>query len=74
MSLFSFLGTLEIGFIFGLVAIGVYLTFRVLDFPDLTVDGTFTMGAAIAAALIIAGLNPYVATICATIGAQQRAW
>jgi putative ABC transport system permease protein len=53
MSLFSFLGTLEIGFIFGLVAIGVYLTFRVLDFPDLTVDGSFTMGAAIAAALIV---------------------
>ncbi|WP_296057583.1 ABC transporter permease [uncultured Amphritea sp.] len=68
MSLFSFLGTLEIGFIFGLVAIGVYLTFRVLDFPDLTVDGSFTMGAAIAAALIIAGVNPYLATICATIG------
>ncbi|UTW03286.1 ABC transporter permease [Amphritea atlantica] len=68
MSLFSFLGTLEIGFIFGLVAIGVYLTFRVLDFPDLTVDGSFTMGAAIAAALIISGVNPYLATICAAIG------
>ena len=68
MSLFSFLGTLEIGLIFGLVAIGVYLTFRVLDFPDLTVDGSFTMGAAIAAALIIAGLNPYVATVCAVLG------
>lgn len=68
MSLFSFLGTLEIGFIFGLVAIGVYLTFRVLDFPDLTVDGSFTMGAAIAAALIISGVNPYIATVCATIG------
>ncbi|WP_372833347.1 ABC transporter permease [Pontibacterium sp.] len=68
MSLFSFLGTLEIGFIFGLVAIGVYLTFRVLDFPDLTVDGSFTMGAAIAAALIISGVNPYIATVCATFG------
>lgn len=68
MSLFSFLGTLEIGFIFGLVAIGVYLTFRVLDFPDLTVDGSFTMGAAIAAALIVSGVNPYIATVCATFG------
>lgn len=68
MSLFSFMGTLEIGFIFGLVAVGVYLTFRVLDFPDLTVDGSFTMGAALAAALIIAGVNPYIATLCAAIG------
>ncbi|MBV0932082.1 ABC transporter permease [Marinobacterium weihaiense] len=68
MSLFSFMGTLEIGFIFGLVAIGVYLTFRVLDFPDLTVDGSFTLGAAIAAALIISGVNPYLATLCAVFG------
>ncbi|WP_299176415.1 ABC transporter permease [uncultured Neptuniibacter sp.] len=68
MSLFSFLGTLEIGLIFGLVAIGVYLTFRVLDFPDLTVDGSFTMGAAIAAAMIVSGINPYIATVCAVIG------
>ncbi|MBR9882473.1 MAG: ABC transporter permease [Oceanospirillales bacterium] len=68
MSLFSFLGTLEIGFIFGLVAVGVYLTFRVLDFPDLTVDGSFTMGAGLCAALIIAGVNPYLATICAALG------
>ncbi|GAA0684806.1 ABC transporter permease [Marinobacterium maritimum] len=68
MSLFSFLGTLEIGFIFGLVAVGVYLTFRVLDFPDLTVDGSFTLGAALAAALIIAGVNPYMATVCAVFG------
>lgn len=63
MSLFSFLGTLEIGLIFGLVAMGVYLTFRVLDFPDLTVDGSFTLGAAVTAALIVAGVNAYLATL-----------
>ncbi|MEH6452885.1 MAG: ABC transporter permease [Psychromonas sp.] len=67
MSLFAFLGTLEIGFIYGLVAIGVYLTFRILDFPDLTVDGSFTLGAAVTATLIVAGQNVYFATLCGTL-------
>ncbi len=62
MSLFAFLGTLEIGLIYGLVALGVYLTFRVLDFPDLTVDGSFPMGGAVAATAIVAGINPWLAT------------
>lgn len=65
MSMFAFMGTLEIGVIFGLVAIGVYLTFRVLDFPDLTVDGSFTLGAAVAASMIVVGIDPYIATACA---------
>jgi len=69
MSLFAFLGTLEIGFIFGLVAIGVYITFRILDFPDLTVDGSFTLGAAVTATLIVAGVNPYLATLAGTLAA-----
>lgn len=43
------IGSLEVGVIYGIVAIGVYLTFRVLNFPDLTVDGSFTTGAATAA-------------------------
>jgi len=67
MSLFAFLGTLEIGFIYGLVAIGVYLTFRILDFPDLTVDGSFTLGAAVTATLIVMGVNPYLSTLCGTL-------
>lgn len=62
MSLFAFLGTLEIGLVYGLVALGVYLTFRVLDFPDLTVDGSFPMGGAVAATAILAGVNPWLAT------------
>jgi len=70
MSLFAFLGTLEIGFIYGLVAIGVYLTFRVLDFPDLTVDGSFTLGAAVTATLIVAGQNVYLATLLGTLAAS----
>lgn len=44
MSAFAFYGALELGLVYGLVALGVYLTFRVLDFPDLTVDGSFPMG------------------------------
>ena len=67
MSLFAFLGTLEIGLIYGLVAIGVYLTFRILDFPDLTVDGSFTLGAAVTATLIVAGVNPYLSTLAGTL-------
>lgn len=65
MSLFAFLGTLEIGLIYGLVALGVYLTFRILDFPDLTVDGSFPMGGAVAATAIVAGMNPWLATALA---------
>lgn len=53
------------GLVFGFVAIGVYLTFRVLGFPDLTVDGSFTLGAAVAAVLIANGVNPFLATLAA---------
>jgi len=53
------------GLVFGLITIGVYLTFRVLAFPDLSIDGTFPLGGAIAAVLIVSGLNPFVATLCA---------
>ena len=67
MSFFAFLGTLEIGLVYGLVALGVYLTFRVLDFPDLTVDGSFPMGAAVAATAIVAGINPWLATLLAIL-------
>jgi putative ABC transport system permease protein len=65
MSLVAFLGAVEIGFVFGLVALGVFLSFRVLNFPDLTVDGSFPLGAAVAATLIVAGVDPYVATAAA---------
>ncbi|GLS89241.1 ABC transporter permease [Psychromonas marina] len=70
MSVFAFLGTLEIGFIYGLVAIGVYITFRILDFPDLTVDGSFTLGAAVTATLIVAGQNVFLATLLGTLAAS----
>jgi len=71
LSLYAFLGTIEIGLIFGLVAMGVYITFRVLDFPDLTVDGSFTLGAAVTATLIVSGINPYLSTLFGTLAAAS---
>lgn len=67
MSLYEILGTLETGFVFGLVALGAYLTFKVLDFPDLTVEGSFPLGAAVTATLIVLGWNPWIATAAAAI-------
>jgi putative ABC transport system permease protein len=65
VNLVAFLGALEIGFVYGLVALGVFLSFRVLNFPDLTVDGSFPLGAAVVATLIVAGADPYLATATA---------
>lgn len=62
MSLFSLLGALELGLIFSLVALAVLISFRILNFPDLTVDGSFTTGGAVAAILIVNGWNPFLAT------------
>lgn len=61
-------GAIESGVIYAIMALGVYLSFRILDFPDLTVDGSFVTGAAIAAILIVNGTNPFFATLVA-IGA-----
>ncbi|WP_428772783.1 ABC transporter permease [Vibrio sp.] len=74
MSAFAFFGALEIGLLYGLVALGVYLTFRVLDFPDLSVDGSFPMGAAVAATAIVAGINPWVATGMAILAGAATGW
>ena len=51
---------IEQGLIYGILALGVYITYKILDFPDLTVDGSFPLGAAITAALITRGVNPYL--------------
>lgn len=67
MSQIAFLGAIEVGLLFALVALGVYLSFRVLQFPDLTVDGSFPLGAAVCAAMIVTGYNPYVASLMAAI-------
>src|SRR4051812_50101812 len=62
MSAVALLGAAELGLVYALVALGVFLSFRVLDFPDLTVDGSFPLGAAVAATLILADWNPWAAT------------
>ena len=51
---------LEQGLIYGILALGIYITYKILDFPDLTVDGSFPLGAAITAALLTRGMNPYI--------------
>src|SRR5690554_2249399 len=67
LSEIAFYGALETGLIYGLVAFGIDLSFRVLDFPDLTVDGSFPLGAAVAAVLLLEGWNPWLATGCAVL-------
>lgn len=53
-------GSVEQGIIYAIMALGVYITFRVLDFPDLTVDGSFVTGAATAATMITFGYDPLI--------------
>lgn len=67
MSQIAFWGAVELGLVFAFVAIGVYLAFRVLDFPDLTVDGSFPLGAAVTGVLILAGYNPWLAAAIAMV-------
>ena len=52
------LSVLEQGMIYAIMALGIYITYTILDFPDLTVDGSFPLGAAISAVLITKGVNP----------------
>lgn len=61
-------GILVEGLLYGIMALGVFITFRVMDFPDMTVDGSFPFGAAIMASLIVAGVNPWAALIVAFFG------
>jgi putative tryptophan/tyrosine transport system permease protein len=63
----SIFGAFESGIIYAIMALGVYLSFRVLDFPDLTVDGSFVTGAAVAAIMIVNGANPFAATMVALV-------
>lgn len=65
MSLIQFWGALEIGLIYAIVALAVYISFRVLDFPDLTADGSFPLGGAIVATCLVAGWSPWTGTFLA---------
>jgi putative ABC transport system permease protein len=67
VSIIALLGAVELGLVFAFVGLGVYLSFRILDFPDLTVDGSFPLGAAVAAVAIVGGLDPWLATLLAIL-------
>lgn len=62
MTSIAFWGAIETGLLYALVGLGVYLSFRILEFPDLTVDGSFPLGGAVAAMAIVQGVNPFLAT------------
>lgn len=61
------IGSITIGLILSLLALGIFISFRVFDFPDITAEGSFTFGASTGAALIIAGVNPWAASFIAFI-------
>jgi putative ABC transport system permease protein len=63
-----FLGALTIGLILSLLALGIYISYRVFDVADITVDGSITFGAAICAVLIVKGTHPLLATLAAFAG------
>lgn len=65
--IFSLEGAIGQGILWGIMALGVYITFRLLDFADLTVDGSFATGAAVGAVLIVGGMNSFLAVIIATL-------
>jgi len=67
MALDVIFSSMEQGLVYGIMALGVYLTFRILDFPDLTVDGSFPLGAAVTAKLIVSGVDPVLATLVAIV-------
>jgi putative ABC transport system permease protein len=74
MSLISLMGALEIGLIFALVALGVLISFRILNFPDLTADGSFPLGGAVAAIMIAGGQSPWLACAAAMLAGAAAGW
>src|SRR6185369_16410910 len=62
------LGALTLGLIYSLIALGVYISFRIFAFPDITADGSSTLGAALAAMLLVHSVNPVLATVAAFAG------
>lgn len=66
MNYLQIVGAVELGLIFSLVTIAIYLTFKIIDFADLTVDGSFPLGAAVSISLIVEGCDPLISTFLAT--------
>lgn len=67
MTSYALLSAIDMGLIYSLIALGVFLTFRILNFPDLTVEGSFPLGAAVAASLLTQGYSPLLATMLAIL-------
>lgn len=63
-----YVSILEQGLIFGVMVLGVYITYKILDFPDLSVEGSFPLGAAITASCMMDGMNPYAAALISMLG------
>lgn len=59
------ISTLTQGFIYAMLSFGIYITYKILDFPDLSVDGSFPLGAAVTAVLLVEGVNPYLTLLAA---------
>jgi putative ABC transport system permease protein len=59
------IGALNLGILYAFMTMGVFITFRIYDFPDITVDGSFTTGAAVTAVLLVAGINPFLSLLVA---------
>ena len=63
----AMLGAISQGILWGIMVLGVFITFKLLDIPDLTVDGSFATGGAVAAVLVVAGVDPALAILAATL-------
>ncbi len=61
------IGTLEQGFMYGILALGVYISYTILNFPDMTTEGSYPFGAAVTTFLILRGVNPWIACIIAFV-------
>ncbi|XOQ44805.1 MAG: hypothetical protein ACFWTN_10235 [Clostridium sp.] len=61
------IGVLQEGFVYGIMALGIYITYQVLNFPDLTVEGTFPLGSCVAGVMIASGINPWLACLAAFV-------
>lgn len=68
------INAIEEGLLFSIVSMGVYITYKILDFPDLSVDGTYPLGAAITAVLLVNGVNPWLAIIISSAGGAIAGW
>lgn len=61
---------LEQGMLFAVLVMGIYITYKIMDFPDLSVDGTYPLGAAVCAVLLLSGMNPWAATLLSALVAS----